>query len=336
MKLRRLLLLCGAALYAGMCLAPGASHAETPAKLLFSAERSPSAGQTQSIGFYSDGCIAGAAALPADGENWQVMRLSRNRRYGHPATIALIERIAAQAARTGVWPGLLVGDISQPRGGPMASGHASHQVGLDFDVWLQPMPSPRLSAQQRETYPFRSVLRKGTFTVDDRIWNSHYRDLIKIAASQREVQRIFVNPGIKKKLCETAGRDRAWLSKVRPYYGHDEHFHVRLFCQPGSTDCKPQPAVGSGDGCSELSWWFNVALQPPKPKKPGAKPPKPKPPLTLSGMPAACRAVLSAPVKGSEAVAAGSGAGVSSPASYSAAYAPPASAVPVPTPRPLR
>lgn len=310
-----------------------AALAETPAKLLFSAERSPAPGAARSIGFYSNGCLAGGAELPPDGPHWQAMRLSRNRNYGHPDTVAVIERIAGEAARTGLWPGLLVGDVSQPRGGPMASGHASHQVGLDFDVWLQPMPSPRLSAEQRETHPFRSVLREGTFTVDDRVWNPRYRDLIKIAASQGEVERIFVHPGIKRKLCETAGRDRGWLAKVRPFYGHHEHFHVRLSCRPGSSGCKPQPAIGAGDGCNELDWWFNVALQPPKP---GAKPAKPKPPLTLAGMPKACRSVLGAPDAGGSAVAAGgSSSGMQAP-SYTSAFAPPASAVPVPTPRPFR
>ncbi|NDW04148.1 penicillin-insensitive murein endopeptidase [Jiella pacifica] len=331
MKLRTLLLACGAALLANP-LAAGLAHAETPAKLLFSAERQPSAGAPQSIGFYSNGCMAGAAELRPDGPNWQVMRLSRNRRYGQPAAVGLIQRLAGQAARAGIWPGLLVGDISQPRGGPMASGHASHQVGLDFDVWLRPMPSPRLTVEQRETYPFRSVLRKGTFSVDDRIWDDNYRDLIRLASEQPEVQRVFVNPGIKKKLCETAGRDRGWLSKVRPLYGHDEHFHVRLFCQPGSPGCKPQQAVGRGDGCDELDWWFDVALQPPPP---GAKPPKPKPPLTLAGMPAACRPVLSAPDKG-EAVAADSSSATPAGGGYADAYAPAAPQVPIPTSRPLR
>ncbi|WAP70988.1 penicillin-insensitive murein endopeptidase [Jiella pelagia] len=328
MKLRTLLLACGAALLANP-LAAGMARAETPAKLLFSAERKPSAGAPQSLGFYSNGCVAGAAELSPDGPNWQVMRLSRNRRYGHPATVALIQRLAGQAARAGIWPGLLVGDISQPRGGPMASGHASHQVGLDFDVWLRPMPSPRLTVEQRETYPFRSVLKKGTFTVDDRIWNDNYRDLIRLASEQPEVQRIFVNPGIKKKLCETAGRDRGWLSKVRPFYGHDEHFHIRLSCQPGSPGCKPQQAIGNGDGCDELDWWFNVALQPPPPD---AKPPKPKPPLMLSGMPRACSPVLDAPDRG------GVGAIAETPAGggYASAYAPAPQNVPVPTPRPLR
>ena len=55
--------------------------------------------------------------------------------------------------REGVWPGFLVGDISQPRGGPMFTGHASHQIGLDADVWLTPMPDRTLSRAERESMP---------------------------------------------------------------------------------------------------------------------------------------------------------------------------------------
>ena len=70
---------------------------------------------------------------------WQVMRLSRNRNWGHPKLVAFLERLAEKAKKVG-WNGLLVGDMSQPRGGPMLTGHASHQVGLDADIWLTPMP----------------------------------------------------------------------------------------------------------------------------------------------------------------------------------------------------
>ena len=96
-------------------------------------------------GSYAKGCIAGAVAIPTDGPAWQAMRLSRNRRWGHPDMIALIEQFSQDAQKLG-WPGLLLGDISQPRGGPMLSGHASHQVGLDADIWFTPMPDHRLSA----------------------------------------------------------------------------------------------------------------------------------------------------------------------------------------------
>ncbi|KAB0677790.1 penicillin-insensitive murein endopeptidase [Aureimonas leprariae] len=276
----------------------GASAAEAPAKQLFGAETLPSDTATQSIGFYAKGCLSGGVGLPPEGRNWQVVNPSRNRRWGHPATIAFLERFAAKAAADG-WTGLLVGDISQPRGGPMASGHASHQIGLDADIWFTPMPKRRLTMAERQPFQGPSMLKKGTFQVDDARWTPTHVKILRDAATDPAVQRIFVNPGIKRKLCQTVGGDRTWLNKVRPFYGHDQHFHVRLFCQPGSPNCDGQADTGTGDGCGkELDYWFNVALRPPPPPKPGAKPPKPRPPLTLAGLPNSCRTVLAAPDKG--------------------------------------
>ncbi len=102
----------------------------------------------KSYGFYSKGCFSGGVAIPVDGPTWQAMRLSRNRRWGHPTMIALIEKLSRDAAAKDGWPGLLIGDISQPRGGPMLTGHASHQIGLDADIWLTPMPSRTLIGQR--------------------------------------------------------------------------------------------------------------------------------------------------------------------------------------------
>ena len=331
---------------AGLALAPSPASAEPTAKQIFGSEKAPSAMATESFGFYSKGCLAGAASLPVDGPTWQAMRLSRNRHYGHPALVSYLERLSSTAARSGIWPGLLIGDMSQPRGGPMPSGHASHQIGLDADIWFRPMPQTRLTATQRETYPFRSVLKKGSYyKVDDTIWNDHYTNLLKLAASDPLVQRIFVNPGIKRKLCETVAGDRRWMNKIRPFYGHDEHFHVRLFCQPGSVGCTAQASTGKGDGCDELDYWFDVALKPPKPPKPGARPPRPKPPMMLADMPKACRAVAMAPSMGGGGGAAlaamTSAPTASSPAASPSglAYAPsdvPAGNVPIPSQRPLR
>src|SRR5262245_43077822 len=90
----------------------------TPAKELFGRKTAPANLQARTIGFYSKGCLAGAMALPINGATWQVMRLSRNRNWGHPNLVQFLERLAAQAPKTG-WHGLLVGDMSQPRGGPM-------------------------------------------------------------------------------------------------------------------------------------------------------------------------------------------------------------------------
>ena len=70
-----------------------------PAKQVFGRALTPTEVQARSIGFYSRGCLAGAIALPVDGETWQVMRLSRNRNWGNPAMIAFLERFSRKAAR---------------------------------------------------------------------------------------------------------------------------------------------------------------------------------------------------------------------------------------------
>jgi penicillin-insensitive murein endopeptidase len=119
-----------------------------PAKEVFGRAMTLAEAQTRSIGFYWRGCLAGAEALPVDGDSWQVMRLSRNRMWGNPAMIAFLERFSRKAKTEGVWNGILVGDISQPRGGSMLTGHASHQVGLDAEVWLTPMPDHTLSLEE--------------------------------------------------------------------------------------------------------------------------------------------------------------------------------------------
>jgi penicillin-insensitive murein endopeptidase len=129
--------------------------------------------------------------------------------------------------------------------------------------------------------------------VDHKVWTRTRMALVKAASEDPLVTRIFVNAAIKKEMCGDAGDDRAWLAKVRPWWGHAEHFHVRLACPPDSPECKPQPPVPPGDGCGHaLDYWFKPSiLHPPPPKVPA----KPRPPLTLAGLPRACRAVVEAP-----------------------------------------
>ena len=201
---------------------------------------------TRVIGFYAKGCIAGAEALPINGDTWQVMRLSRNRNWGHPDMVALLERLSAKAHKDAGWPGILVGDMSQPRGGPMITGHASHQVGLDADVWLTPMPDHRLSREEREDMSAVMMVRPDRLDIDPHVWTPGHLAVIRDAAREPRVQRIFVNAAIKKALCREAKGDRSWLSKVRPFWGHDYHFHIRISCPAGSKQCEPQPAAKRG------------------------------------------------------------------------------------------
>ena len=197
-----------------------------PAKEVFGRALTPIEAQARSIGYYWRGCLAGAKALPVDGESWQVVRLSRNRMWGNPAMIAFLERFSRKAKAEGVWNGILVGDISQPRGGPMLTGHASHQVGLDADVWLTPMPDHRLSNEERETMSAVNMVSEDGLSVDRAHWTPRQAAIIKAAAEEPVVDRIFVNAAIKKALCETA-RGQPWMNKVRAYWGHNYHFHIR-------------------------------------------------------------------------------------------------------------
>lgn len=292
----------------GFSLAAGAAVADdTPAKQAFGAMKLPSKAAPNPIGFYAKGCMAGAVALPTDGPTWQAMRLSRNRRWGNPAMISFLEKFSQDATQLGWGSGILVGDISQPRGGPMLTGHASHQIGLDADIWFTPKPTQALSVQQREDMPFTSMLDKTKFlTVNPKRWTSTHARLVMQAASYPQVERVFVNPAIKKKLCETWTGDRDLLGKVRPVYGHDEHFHIRLFCPAGAANCKAQAPVAKGDGCDQsLAWWFtDEPWAKPKPN-PNAKPVKPRV-VTVSDLPKACAAVLTAPASSEQAATFGS------------------------------
>jgi penicillin-insensitive murein endopeptidase len=264
------------------------------AKELFGRKVLPAATPTRVVGFYAKGCIAGAEALPINGETWQVMRLSRNRNWAHPNMVALLERLADKAHKEAGWPGILVGDMSQPRGGPMFTGHASHQVGLDADIWLTPMPNRLLSRNEREEKSAVMMVRSDRLDIDPSVWTPSHLAVIRAAAQEPSVQRIFVNAAIKRALCREAKGDRSWLSKVRPMYGHDYHFHVRIRCPAGSSACESQPEPSEGEGCStsDLAYWFKDSVLHPKPPE---KPPKSKPPMTLAQMPPACREILAAP-----------------------------------------
>lgn len=269
-----------------------------PAKQFFGMTKTPAPLAARSIGWYAKGCLAGGKPISIDGPAWQVMRLSRNRNWGHPKLIALIERLGTESKKANEWPGLLIGDISQPRGGPMITGHKSHQVGLDADIWLTPMPDRRLTEQEREDLSATSMLAADGISVDPKVFGDGQVKLIKRVASYPEVERVLVHPAIKKALCEAAGKDRGWLGKVRPIWGHYYHFHIRIGCPSGQSGCRSQPPPSGDDGCgAELKSWIKQVT--PKKEAPPAVPQKPSASpaiaeLTMKDLPAECASVLAA------------------------------------------
>jgi len=271
-----------------------ASMKGVPAKRLFGASRTGSRQTPAPFGSYAKGCVAGAVQLPETGPTWQAMRLSRNRNWAHPETIDFIKKLSAFAATLPGWKGLYVGDMSQPRGGPMLSGHRSHQIGLDVDIWMRPPDRLDLSRAERESISSISMRRaKGAYTNDN--WTPQHMQLIRAAARDPRTARIFVFPGAKVQMCKDETGDRSWLRKIRPWWGHHYHFHVRLRCPEGARGCVNQAPPPPGDGCADARKWVaNILNPPPPPKpKPGPKPkPKPRRELTLAALPRQCISVL--------------------------------------------
>ncbi|MBC7157933.1 MAG: penicillin-insensitive murein endopeptidase [Rhodobacteraceae bacterium] len=291
-----------AALVLALAAAPVAAQ-ETLANRLFGAVAAPT-GTAGPIGTHARGCAEGLVAMPASGPTWAVMRPSRNRAWGAPVTVDFLQDLSRAAAAQG-WAGLYVGDISQPRGGPMTSGHTSHQIGLDADIWMLPPRRLNLSRAERESLSSISV-RNAAQTDVNAAWTPAHAAILRAAAEDRRVDRIFVTPPVKVALCRAATRaDRGWLQKIRPWYGHDTHFHVRLRCPRGARGCVNQtPTVAElsngGDGCdASLAWWvtdYLEALKNPPPPDPAAPPPpRGARAFTLADLPAQCAALVAAP-----------------------------------------
>jgi penicillin-insensitive murein endopeptidase len=269
--MRRLFIICAA------LLCSAAAVAATPWQQI----HQPIAGSPQSIGGFANGCIVGAQQLPLNSSTYQVMRQDQRRYFGHPDLITFIQRLSTQVHQLQLGQ-VLIGDMGMAAGGRFSSGHASHQTGLDVDIWLQ-LPKARWTAQQLLKPQPLDLVSADDKQVIARHWQPQIDSLIKLAAKDEEVARIFVNPAIKRQLCADAGNDRAWLNKVRPWFAHRAHMHVRLRCPAGSLECEDQAAQPPGDGCgAELDSWF-------LPKKPGSTPPVKKTPPPL---PPSCQALL--------------------------------------------
>jgi penicillin-insensitive murein endopeptidase len=242
----------------------------------------PTSGQTETIGATNAGCINGAMALPLEGPGYLVMRPERNRRYGHPELVKFIQALGRQVQEQGIGT-LLVGDLSQPRGGPMSSMHRSHQSGLDVDLWYwlpRDIGQPSPTANEREQWQAPSMLDSDHISLHPDRWSEAQAQLLHLAAGHPGVDRIFVNPVIKHELCRSRAGSQ-WLRKLRPWWGHADHLHVRLRCPPGETHCvTPQP-LPSGDGCdASLTWWFTDEAR----QRPGT-------PSKAPELPAACLAL---------------------------------------------
>ena len=253
-------------------------HAQSDAQIWSRVNKPTSSKVAQSIGKYTSGCVRGAATLPHNGQGYQVMRLSRKRYFGHPDLVRFIEKLGQSAQNQGLGT-LLIGDLGMARGGPTLSGHRSHQSGLDADIWYllsREAEQRELSASERERWSAPSAVAANGKGINPMQWSPTNEKILEIAANMPEVDRIFVNARVKQALCERK-TSHDWLQKIRPWYAHADHFHVRLKCPAGSLYCDKQEPVPAGDGCgADLAWWFSAEAEIPSKKPPPKKIPLPK------------------------------------------------------------
>jgi penicillin-insensitive murein endopeptidase len=218
----------------------------------------PTASPSQAIGSYTGGCLDGGEQLRKNGRGYQVMRLERNRSWGHPNLLRFIRGLGRKMKNRGIGT-LLVGDMAQPRGGPSESSHVSHQTGLDVDLWYSTPAKAnrrRLSTRERAKLSAKSVVSKNGKRLNKRVWKKRTSRMLRLAARSSDVERIMVNPVVKRQLCRESPGAK-WLSKVRPWWGHADHFHVRLACPEGDSECKRQrPPAATRTGCDRLAKWF--------------------------------------------------------------------------------
>lgn len=283
----RAFLVLAVALLAAPALAQTKQPAKAPA-VTWSTVGKPSAGPPRVIGKTANGCIAGAMALPLDGPGYQVLRAQNRRYFGHPDAVRLVETMGRWSVLGGHGL-LLIGDMNQPRGGPMPSSHASHQSGLDIDVWFRRTQTPLSAAELAQPIAV-DMLRPDGKAADPARFGAAEVDLLKFVATRPEVERILLNPALKRAACSAETGDRSWLRRLRPWWGHNMHFHIRIACPLGQTECEPGPAIPPGDGCGpDLDWWLSDEAAEALAQR--LKPREPTPPRKL---PAACDEVLRA------------------------------------------
>ncbi len=254
------------------------------AALIVGAATGPAPGPVRIIGGPTTGCIAGAVELPPQGPGYVTIHLAASAFWGAPSTVAAVQLLGRQSQAAGIGE-LYVEEISRPRGGPISGVHAAHQLGLDIDLGLDTRPKPALTSAERETVELPTLVRPDRrFVLEDR-WSPATATLLRLAAELPDTDRVLVNPAIKRKLCDSVTGNRAWLRRIRPWYGHAAHMHIHLACPADQSECVSQPPPPAGDGCdATLAWWFEQLDAPPAP---ASEKPKPPPP-----MPAACRPIL--------------------------------------------
>lgn len=171
--------------------------------------------QSRAIGLPHAGRLVGGVRLPVEGPDWvtwdPVLHRVPNRAsrlYGTDDLVRLVITVVEEYRRAHPdAPRVVIGDLSHRRGGAI-NEHASHENGLDVDIYY-----PRLDHRLAAPKHVRLVDRQLAQDLADRF--------VRAGATV-----VFV--GYRTGLRGPAG-------VVVPYAGHDNHMHVRIASARGGS-----------------------------------------------------------------------------------------------------
>lgn len=223
-------------------------------------------GNSESVGTYNNGCMIYPSELPQNGEGYRSPRFSRRHNFANPEMLKFIDDLSYRVKEK-YGKQILVSDISKNNGGPIPFLHSSHQTGLDADIWYRLYdPQQNLTQDDLENLQPVNMVSKDWKNISE-FWSVDNEDILRTAAQDSKVDRIFVNPVIKKQFCSKY-KNEPWQAKIRPWWRHNEHFHVRLKCPANSPECEMKGDPIKGSGCDgTLDWWFSEEAKLPKTKK---------------------------------------------------------------------
>ena len=209
---------------------------------------------SEPIGYYSSGSLTNGVGLPDSGPGYMKLFLQRHRAWGTQEMITMIIRSAADMNK--LFPDmdrLQVGDISQEGGGDVSDLHSSHQNGQDVDLTYYRKNQIEQPINHVNGFSEQMVINNRLSKNFDTARNWEF---IKRLHQNGDVQRIFVDPVIKKEFCRFARtkneliRHDEILRSLRTLENHADHMHVRLRCPPQARVCVSQEDPPAGTGCS--------------------------------------------------------------------------------------
>ncbi len=205
----------------------------------------PGAGSSRSVGWVYRGHLEDGEFLEASVNVHHVERFAEHGRFfGTSALVGLLERAATQVTELHGAARLNVGELSQEGGGDVV-GHRSHENGRDVDVGFYLLDDDGNSVEPERFVRIGGSGRGGDG--EQRVTFDTARNWAFIEALVTDetspVQMIFVSRSIRRRLVRWARAEgvapeiveRAEWTLIPPegVARHDDHFHVRIYCEPG-------------------------------------------------------------------------------------------------------